>query len=250
MHRLKFLCAAVIAATIVSSALGHPGRRFEILVIDDQLVAQGYLSPGVMEPDSSGNPRPYYNSLHDHWSNSLGSSVNASADLPGFDLLDASSFAGTAGASLSIELVASKKWESPPAMPGPGTVPNFEALGTGETIFIEYGTDFFDTASPGSFTLASNITGPISDIDLDYSIDDEPTGVLYVLEWVLSTNVPGIADSDPIHVILSPQMELHHASLYTEAYLGTPIPEPATIVMLLFGIVPLAIALRRRRLKS
>ena len=59
-------------------ASAHDGRRFEILLADDQLLALGYNSSGV--DDGAGVTRPYYNAMHDHWSN-LGPGLGATADL-------------------------------------------------------------------------------------------------------------------------------------------------------------------------
>ena len=115
---------------------------------------------------------------------------------------------------VSLTLAGSFKWESPPQMPAPGTVPNFVPLANDDIITIKFeGQE------------------------------------IYVLEWILNTTAPDIAASRSIYTLLSPdgatpQERLHHASLYTEAWLGVPEPGPASILALLAGLAGL---IRRRR---
>ena len=97
-------------------------------------------------------------------------------------------------------------------------------------------------------------------MDLVYGIDQEPSGVLYAVEWVLSTDAPGVMPSDSIYAILSPDganmsEKMHMESLYLESYLGSGsgeggdmimVPESATCMMMILGIIACAVAARRR----
>ncbi|MFI4897052.1 MAG: GC-type dockerin domain-anchored protein [Phycisphaerales bacterium JB059] len=217
-----------IATTLVLTlgaglANAHDGRRYEVLLVDNQLHARGYNSAGV--DDGAGVTRPYYNAMHDHWS-FLGAGLGATSDLPGFDLLDPGAMAGHA---LTIELVGASKWENPPHMPAPGTVPTLSPLEAGEEIFVSFGLETVSTDAPGSFELASGIgAGGVTDLDLVYDILIEPSEVIFVLEFELSTDAPGVAPSSSVYVLLSPdgatpEEKLHHASLHLEGYLGTPV---------------------------
>ena len=220
---IRIACMSAIVGVVASAAVAHDGRRFEIEVRDGKLVAQGYVSGGNPD-DGGGLVRPYINAIHGHWEyNPAPGVVAASADLPGFDVILPG---GLVGHDVILTLVGGFKWSSPPMMPPAGTVPAWEALGAGEEIYITHGIDTVSTSSPGTFVLASNISaGGAPDLDLSYDIAAEPTDVLMVLEFVLSTDAPGVLSSDIVYVVLSPPGELHHASLYSEAALGSVAPD-------------------------
>ena len=247
MYKLTALSLTTYILAMTSSAFAHEGRRLEVQVVDDQLVARGYISEGV-DDDGGGQLRPYYNAIHDHWSFIPGPTVGAFADLPGYDIFTPGPLTGH---DVNLELLGAEKWVSPPVMPLEGTIPDFEPLGPGETISIGQGAEVIDTDTLGSFTLASSI--PVDgdeDLDLEYTIGLEPSDVLFILQWQLSTDAPGVAESDTIYTIFSPdgstpEEKLHHTSLFTENYLGTTVvPEPASVILFAIGIV-VVIAKRR-----
>jgi len=239
MIKLQFACATTFVAAFTTAALAHDGRRFEVKVVNDQLVAQGYNSAG--EDDGGGVRRPYYNALHDHWEN-LPTVEAATATLPGYDLFEPGPLVGH---DLVLTLTGARKWVAPPPMPAPGTLPTLEPLTDAEKIFVTLGDNTggttIDTASGGSLTLADAIsTDGADDLDLGYDIALKPSNVIYVLELTLSTNAPGIAPSDTIYTLLSPDgadptQRLHHASLFLESHLGTPIPEPSAFMITAIG---------------
>lgn len=219
------LLTFVILGAVSASAAAHDGRRLEVLVVDGHLAVRGYNSAGT--DDGGGVERPYYDALHDHWHfNPAPGVVAASADLPGFDL-----FAGgdLTGHDLTITLLGGSRWENPPTEPPVGTVPTLTPLGPEQEVFVTYGLDTVSTGMPGPLALASAIgAGGATDIDVTYDVADEPTGQIFVFEFVLSTDAPGVADSGVIHIMLSPDganatEKLHHASLYTEMYFGVPV---------------------------
>jgi hypothetical protein len=221
MRRIITTITTLTLAAGLASA--HDGRRYEVLLVDNQLHARGYNSSGI--DDGAGVNRPYYNAMHDHWS-SLGAGLGATSDLPGFDLFEPGDLAGH---SLFIELVGAAKWENPPHMPVPGSAPTLSPLEAGEEIFVSFGLETVSTDAPGSFELASGIgAGGVADLDLVYDILIDPTEVIFVLEFELSTDAPGVASSSSVYVLLSPdgatpEEKLHHASLHLEGYLGTPV---------------------------
>lgn len=208
-------------------------------MVNNQLVAHGYNSGA---DDGGGSPRPYYNAIHDHWANNPSTTINAaSADLPGYDIFSSGALAGE---SVTLTLLGASKWVSPPMSPTPGTVPTLTPLTAGETIFIRYSGTTIDTDALGSLLLHHSVSGAgVADLDLSYDIAARPADVLYILEQQLATGAPGVLSSATTYTILSPDgdnpaQRLHHASLFLENHLGTPIPEPTTIgVMLIAGLV-------------
>ena len=218
-----FVCAAGMLVAI-TSASAHDGRRFRIEVVDDTLVAQGYISGANPSDDGGGVVRPYINAIHGHWENNPAPGVNAaSADLPGCDLFSGGALTGY---SVTLTLHGATKWMDPPMMPPAGTVPELVALESGEEIFVSYGGELVSSASPGAMVLLENVqSGGHLDLDLSFDIGMNPSAVLFALEFTLSTDAPGVADSGPVSIILSPDgstmMErLHHAALYLETRLG------------------------------
>lgn len=248
MRFLHFAFAALAVIAVTQTASAHQGRRFDVQVIDNQLFAQGYLSPGFA-PDGGGNPRPYFNAIHGHWSN-LTTNV-AQATLPSFDVLTAGPLESY---NLTLELLGSSKWENPP-MDLTGVVPNLVPLSPSEKIAASRDTFEIDTDSLGTLPLTlSPIPGSgAPELDMGYVIEDNPSNALYVLEWKLTTDAPGIADSGSVYTILSPDggnpMEkLHHAALHLEKHLGLhPVPEPGSVLLSAIFLVTTAIGFALKR---
>ena len=243
MKTTNTLATVLLSATFAAPALAHGGRRFEVQVDDQgQLIAQG-----VNTGSNDGAPatRPYINAIHGHWTNSA-AGTNAFADLPSFDL-----FAPPPepeGADLTLTLNDAYKWVAPPMMPAVGTAPDFEQLGTGETIYLSFATTTLDTDHLGeSLALLDPVpVGGQGHLDVGYEIAMHPDNVIYVLELTLDTNAPGISASEPVYAILIPEgSALHHAGLFTESYLGTVVPEPGSLGIL--AIAGVMIRPRRRR---
>lgn len=262
----------LIASPRVASA--HDGRRLEVLVVDDQLVTQGYNSEtdtqGDFVDDGAGVVREYTNAIHGHWDN-LTSSI-ALATLPGFDVYDdASSFVTNnsaftgggsaeelAGATLRLELLSASKWvvAAPSDIPTAG---DFVALGAGDPVVtiesLKTGQST-TSATLGSFDLVTNLgANNGTDLDLRYTIDTNPAGEIYAFEWRLSAigASTAIAASESIYTLLSPDgsspaERLHHASLRAEALLGIQaVPEPASVLLAVVSAFGLGILPGRRR---
>ncbi len=234
IHTRSTLTAA-LALTTALPAFAHGGRRFEVKVVDDQLVTHGYITEGL-DDDGGGLIRPYYNAIHAHFSNKT--SNFATADLPGFDVLDDAD--ALIGYDLQWIATGFKKWSSPDTA-GPVDLTD---LDMDEVIEVVYGGNSVRSdnaaASPSEFTLdlLPNFDGDNGeDLDLTYDFyGDNPLGEIYVIESILTTDAPGIADSTTVYTILSPDgdnpmQRLHHAALFTERSLGTPVPEPAVLSM-------------------
>lgn len=238
------------------AANAHDGRRLAVVVVDGKLAAHGYNSGAY---DQQVSPRPYYNAIHGHWHNQeVAGMPFADANLPSFDVFGpdtvgsigvSTSSAALANESLTLTLLGASTW-TPPAMMPFGAVDLLPL--SGETIMVDHGAQSISTDTLGSLVLADlNEIDPAAgkiDLDLEYLIEGHPSNSLYVLEWSLSTSAPGVASSDSIYTILSPQGALHHQALHLEAHLGAAIaPEPAA-GSLLAAYMALATRWRKRRL--
>jgi hypothetical protein len=261
MNLIKTLTLTLTIAFASSQLLlAHGGRRFDVVVIDGQLHAQGYNS-GTF--DQGDYVRPFTNAIHNHWA--PGSTV---ATLPGFDVTFANSFVdenGTtqqygyqnqasllSGFDLSIELTGAGKWTSP-------TTTAFVAspFAANESIEIDFLAASVDTDNIGMgsalmFDLVTDWSNPLNRIDLDpdYFLDltPEASGSIYFLEWQLSSENPAIESSDSVYTIFSPPMQVHSQSLALEQTLGTSlasVPEPSALGLVGLGLAVLAT--RRRR---
>ena len=244
----------ILCWQVAVTGWAHSGRRFNVMSESIggmvQLCAEGYISTG--SDDGGGVTRPYKNAIHDHWTNIFGA---ATASLPGFDVLSPG-LLGSYG--LDLELVGVTKWVSPPLIESggmmivpPGTVPDLVPL-SGETLFVSKDAQLVTSASPGVLTLSAAIDPMGDHIDLVYGIDLEPSDVLYSLEFILSTDAPGVLDSDPVYAVIAPAgatmvEKMHRQALYLESYLGGAgsgmpmVPEPSAMVLsclaLLAGLV-------------
>jgi len=257
LNTVVYLTALVLMACPATNVFAHDGRRLDIQVIDNQLVTQGYLkNPTPVSNDGGGVVRPYFNVIHDHFTNVGGSGI---ASLPGFDITNPMPLLGS---DVTLELLNASKWTPPPRVgTGPdqdfGT-PVLTDLDAGETLsigFLGSGQSSIDSNTLGSFTLASNIDAATAnaDIDLNYIFNQEAVGSIYALKWQLSTTQAGIADSDSVYTLFAPDgsgpdERLHFQSLALEEFLGVrtaAVPEPGSWVLLTMLAMP--IALRRKR---
>ncbi|MEM1213653.1 MAG: hypothetical protein AAGI68_15295 [Planctomycetota bacterium] len=231
--------------------------------------------------------RPYRNAQHGHWesTNALNEPQTPQDDLPGYDvglggealqghsvfwtLTDAWKWTGVSSAFVSNPSAVPLGIHLPGMMLGmpiflePGFTPVREVLGTDEIRVLFGGTTVSTDSLGASLTLIDTYDGNGSvdadgfsqgvsngiDIDPVYALfEGDFTDTLYVLESVLSTDNPDIADSETIYTIFAPDgmgpaARLHFASLSLEESLGTAIPEPAVASVLLLGGV---VMLRRR----
>lgn len=262
------LMAFVMAAALKMAANveAHDGRRIEVVVIDNKLYGQGYLSGTNPIDDGGGIVRPYLNAIHAHFENALNPNTqSAEATLPSFDIFNAAAEI-LDGADVYLDLLSATKWDQPtpqdtslvgPARLGqdfqiPDTLP---ALGPGDQpIFVGFEDEVVSTFDPGRLTLATDLNGPAVDLDLRYQIDDRPENILYVLEWQLSTTQVGIESSDSLYTILSPDgtgvfERLHFQSLALERNFGVTlaaaVPEPGSVAGL--AACALAFWMRRKR---
>jgi hypothetical protein len=220
------ICFAVLAHAACSH--GHEGRRMDIVVVNAKIYAQGYNSGAY---DEAPFVRPYQNAIHEHWSQLGG---NYFATLPGFDVTLGNSFTHSNGNTyrygyrndamdlvdfdLSMELVGAGKWTNPMA----GQI-ILSPLDPGEVISVGFGSTFFDTDDIGSSAAVFDLVTDwdhAHDLDLNYSINVNPTGTIYFLEWVMTSENPLINSSDSIFTIHVPPGQLHHRALELEDYLG------------------------------
>ncbi|MEM9345690.1 MAG: PEP-CTERM sorting domain-containing protein [Planctomycetota bacterium] len=267
----KTTTAILIAAVFAEAASAHGGRRYDVKVIDNQIVAHGYISTGAddmgdnLPVANDGDPlyRTYYNAVHAHWDN-IGNAISRST-LPGFDVDDTPELQGD---ELWLTITGAKKWTDAPFADFAGShgsghsghghfTPDFVALEPEESILVQsLDNGLLAPLSPNTaFQLDDGVAnGGHYDLVFDFYAGNPlahtlaPDSAVYVVEMQLSTSDASILPSDTIYAILSPSGTSvpgsHHLSLATEAALGTPIPEPTSLGLIAVGGVLLA---RRRR---
>ena len=245
------LLCFVAASFAQRQASAHSGRRLLVEVANGVLQAQG-VNTGPA--DGAPSVRPYVNVIHDHWHNiypdpATGLSPFANSLLPDIGVPPNGQLQGY---DLTLTLLGAQKWVNPPEMPTPGVVPLLQPLGPGETIRIETVNSDVSTDAPGTLLLSVSVPARgIDDLLLNYTTNRLPSNEIDVLTFRLSakpadpTKPDLIADSGPIFVLLSPDgansMEkLHHASLFLEAYLAKPIPEPSSCMLAALSFVGIA----------
>lgn len=288
---LKMMTPALLIGAMTLPAMGHEGRRFQIEVRDNQLVAQGVNSLDV--PIDPAGIRPYANAIHGHWNNAT--SNVATSTLPGYDAgFGSDTF--LSGQDVFLTLIGVSKWTNvlqnlvaPNAMMDPnlsnpmapviagaqvkaGTTLDLQPLDASEAISLKFGTEVISTDDLGTsnnrtLTMINNFDGLLAldpatgfatnpnapagsngfDVDLQYTYTGSavPLDTLYILEVALSTDASGIAPSETVYTIFSPDgngpiERLHFASLFVEQ----TIPEPTTAGLLALGAIAL---LPRRR---
>jgi len=265
---LRTLGALALAALSAAPAFAHAGRNFAVQVVDDgaadqQLQLQGFNTLGP-EAGVDPNGRQFFGAVHDHFSFIDG---GAEAEQPGF-LVNASENE-LLGHSLTLQVIGAKKWVvdrsnvlmDGSAMLAPGIGIDditYQPLADSETIFINAVRnpgDFVDTTGLGELLLTApggvtdgGLAGS-DDIEVTYDIGVQAPDTIFVIESVLKTSAPGVADSDPFFTILSPDGEgmrdrLHFPSLLVEQSLGTPVPEPTSLAIA--ALLPLLVRRRRR----
>ena len=233
-----------ISLAIGQPTSGHDGRRFEVQVVDNQIVAQG-VNTGTN--DGAPDTRPYPNAIHDHWQNSLVGSDSAMATLPGFDIPSSATPLWSQPFYLTLNSVT--KWVSPPMMPSVGTIPQLTPLPAGELVEVTIDASTYsqtiDSDSLGTILLSPSVSiFGISDLDLLYEVNKQPAGEIYVLNTTLSSGNTGVENSDPVYIILSPDganhaERLHHAALFLEENITSAIivPEPGCGILLMIGLL-------------
>lgn len=236
MPRANTYLVWAAACLLAAPAGAHSGRRYEVVVIDQQLAAHGYNSGPA---DGGGSPRPYRNALFGQWDEFFGA---AQASQPGFDVFTAAqsvvgqgalaTLAGAGGEDLLLTLMSTARWASPTDEPGP-TAPALTDLRTAGPAFG--GGLFVGGSGPelvqeigDSLTIAHDMSpGATVHEDIDYIFSVAPPAELLVMQWRIASSAPGIADSDSVFTILVPESlpggDPVAAALKLERYLGAPL---------------------------
>lgn len=77
---------------------------------------------------------------------------------------------------------------------------------------------------------------------------NEPADGIYLLELALSTDMVGVADADPVYLVLDKNMGPDHHPLAVQWVRANVVPEPATVAGMAMGLAGLAgYGLRRRK---
>jgi len=250
---ILLLLIGIVGLSACDALSAHDGKRLDIVVIDNQLYAQGYLSGVDPIDDGGGIVRPYFNVMHGHFTN-VGTTIG-STQLPGFDIRGNSSVA-LDGCDVGLNLIGAGKWDDPPRQDGTGLAQDFgtpvlSQLSVGEVLSASLRAESVSTDSPGSLSLASDISGDAVDIDPSYEINLQPDNVIYFFEWELTSSCSHIQDSESVYTILSPDgvgpvERLHFQSLALERHFGIQaVPEPGCVSLVALVFAPLVLVRRR-----
>ena len=227
-----------VIASFLDNSRALANRGYEPVVVKSTPAKGGVQTNGSVSDADRADVQREVDRYHDMFVESIAAGRGIAAD-------EARSMGDDAGRArgsfpvLSLSPTGAAQWVDPSPMPFPGLTPTLEPLGAGEQIRVSFQFQDVTTNALGTLSLADFVPGSgLDDRDLTYAIGDRPEGVLYVLEFQLSTGAPGILPSEPVYVILSPDGEdmlerLHHTSLFLEEHLGIQVPAPASAAVLL-----------------
>lgn len=185
---------------------------------------------------------------------------------PGFTAEAASGF--TDGTNLMFSILSGSQFGLPSTLtywdgtgsPNFGAVPSLETLrlnlgsqnrtaGAGNLDVPGFSLGANDAADPLHTHLSSFLQG--ADGNSDPSDGNNPADGIYLLALGLTTNMPGVAAADPIFIVYNNgglDEAIHDAAI---DYVNTTlVPEPSSVVMLAVGAAGLALAARRRLLRT
>ncbi len=199
----------------------HPGRRFEVQVINNQLVAQG-VNTLEKRPMGEQPKRPYPNVIHDHFTNmKVNNEPLAVANLPGFDIPAELRALHGSRVTLRVDKVVEISRQSiSSSTPIADSMLPVTAPGK-LTIAINDGVVSTD-GLPGELTLA-DVVLPQGNLDLDptFQANFAPTDSFVAVAVTLSTTSPAIRPSAPIWIVLAPPgHQFHEIALRLEARLA------------------------------
>ncbi len=199
----------------------HPGRRFEIQVVDGRIVAQG-VNTKEAPPMGESPVRPYPNAVHDHFDLFvLNGQPIGSANLPGLDIP-----AGTplAQHNLYAEVTGIYLTDAERVAAAAAIGDALHPPGAEQEVRIRlHQTDVSSRALPAQLTIAGDIpTTGVADIDPVYHFVGELGENFVVIEMQLHSDAPGIAPSGPVYIVMAPPgMQYHMPALRLEIRLAS-----------------------------
>ncbi|TGD73864.1 hypothetical protein E4634_06895 [Mangrovimicrobium sediminis] len=210
------LCLMLLCLLAPGWVEAHPGRRFEIQVVDGRIVAQGVNTKSA-PPMGESPVRPYPNVVHDHFDLFvLNGQPIGSANLPGLDIPADTPLAGH---SVYAEVTGFYLTDAEQVAAATAIGDALQPLGEDQEVRIRLNqTDVSSRALPAQLTIAGDIPAAgVADIDPVYHFVGELGENFVVIEMQLRSDAPGIAASGPVYIVMAPPgMQYHMPALRLE----------------------------------
>lgn len=223
-RKLSVLSACALILIACGIAQAHPGRRFEVRIVDNRLVAQG-VNTLESRPMGELPTRPYANVIHDHFTNYVISGEPiAVANLPGFDV--PAELRALWGYRVMLRIDGT--FEVPlDSISSPVKISDLlKPLEAPRTLTISMNDGAaHSTALPKELTLVDTVPRQGSfDLDPHFQASFAASDSFIVIVLTIMATAPGIQSSAPVWIVLAPPgHQFHHSALRLEERIASEL---------------------------